>query len=164
MNCFCILLACFLNLLTPLQQRATPQTCSQECKGHRLARIYQLSTIRTSHQTAQLRCSARGSCSRRCGWNGIRLSPGETEGNDRDATGLNGGADCDPWVSQSRSTWAGRSSWNTTNRATQNGLKMRASPFTADIACVYRRFARVLQFTKYGRNVGNLYPVNEPCC
>lgn len=126
MNCFCILLACFLNLLTPLQQRATPQTCSQECKGHCLVHIYQLSTICTSHQTSQLRCSARGTCSRRCGWNGIRLSPGEIEGNDRDATGLNGGADCDPWVSQSCSTWAGRSSWKATDRATQNGLKMRA--------------------------------------
>lgn len=109
MNCFCILLACFLNLLTPLQQDANPQTCSQECDGH----IYQLSTICTSHQTAQLQCSAGGSCTRRSGWNGIRRSPGETEGNDRDAAWLNEGADCDPWVSQCCGTWAWRSSWKT---------------------------------------------------
>lgn len=149
MNCFCISLACFLNLLTPLQRCATPQTCSQECKGHCLVHIYQLSTICTSHETAQLQCSARGSCSRCCGWNGIRLSPGETEGNDRDAAGLNEGADCDPWVSQRRSTWAWRSSWKTLTGQHKTGWKWdRGSPFAVDIACVYRHFVWVLQFTK----------------
>lgn len=56
----------------------------------------QLSTICTSHQTIQFQCGARGSCSQCDGWNGIRLSPGETEETDRDVAGLNEGADCDP--------------------------------------------------------------------
>lgn len=71
----------------------------------------QLSTIHTSHQIIQFQCGARGSCSQCGGWNGIRLSPGETGETDRDVAGLNERADCDPWVSQCSSTWAGSSSW-----------------------------------------------------
>ncbi|CAB1427519.1 unnamed protein product [Pleuronectes platessa] len=56
----------------------------------------QLSTIGTSHQTIQFQRGTRGSCSQCDGWNGIRLSPGETEETDRDVAGLNEGADCDP--------------------------------------------------------------------
>lgn len=114
MNCFCILLASFLNLLTHLQK---PTICLHRIISRDVSLIVmstlqrQLLTIFTSHQTIQFQCGARGSCSQCDGWNGIRLSPGETEETDRDVAGLNEGADCDPWVSQRCSTWAWSSSW-----------------------------------------------------
>lgn len=100
MNCFCILLASFLNLLTHLQNQA--YACYHRVISRDISFIVlctsqgQLSTIRTSHQTIQFQRGARGSCSQCEGWNGIRLSPGETEETDRDVAGLNEGADCDP--------------------------------------------------------------------
>lgn len=111
---FLILLASFLNLLTPLHKPAVnrPRITSRDVRLIVLHTLQgQLLTIFTSHQTIQFQCGARGSCSQCEGWNGIRLSPGETEETDRDVTGLNEGADCDPWVRQRCSTWAWSSSW-----------------------------------------------------
>lgn len=84
----------------------------------------QLSTLHTSHNAIQFQCGARGSCSQCSGWNGIRLSPRETEETDRDVAGLTEGADCDPWVSQCSSTWARRGSWEKW-AGWHRGLKMR---------------------------------------
>lgn len=153
MNCFCILLACFLNLLTPLRRYGRPQTRQSGMQGS-LSRAHS-SAIDHSHPSSDrpitMQCPGQLQSVRRLEWNQTepRGDRGEWQGW--------GWAERRGWLwsmSQSAPEHLGlEEQLENTDRATQNGLKMRArerdSPFgRVDASCVHRHFVWGLRFTK----------------